>query len=70
MLGLPGATPVKDLAMFKQLFSDARLQPDQIKFYPTIVTRGSLLIKAARFFMDFAGCDYLCVIWNAQRITF
>ncbi|MDP3042902.1 MAG: tRNA uridine(34) 5-carboxymethylaminomethyl modification radical SAM/GNAT enzyme Elp3 [bacterium] len=45
MPGLPGATPAKDLKMFKQLFSDERFQPDQIKFYPTVVTRGSLLYK-------------------------
>lgn len=45
MPGLPGATAKKDLAMFKQLFSDERFQPDQIKFYPTVVTRGSLLYQ-------------------------
>jgi elongator complex protein 3 len=45
MPGLPGSTPAKDLKMFKQLFSDERFQPDQIKFYPTVVTRGSLLYK-------------------------
>ncbi len=43
MPGLPGATPAKDFKMFKTLFSDERFQPDQIKFYPTVVTRGSLL---------------------------
>ncbi|OIO07460.1 tRNA uridine(34) 5-carboxymethylaminomethyl modification radical SAM/GNAT enzyme Elp3 [Candidatus Falkowbacteria bacterium CG_4_9_14_3_um_filter_36_9] len=45
MPGLPGSIPAKDLKMFKQLFTDERFQPDQIKFYPTIVTRGSLLYK-------------------------
>jgi elongator complex protein 3 len=45
MPALPGATPAKDLALFKKLFSDERFQPDQIKFYPTVVTRGSLLYK-------------------------
>ncbi|MFA6171362.1 MAG: tRNA uridine(34) 5-carboxymethylaminomethyl modification radical SAM/GNAT enzyme Elp3 [Patescibacteria group bacterium] len=45
MPGLPGSTAKKDLAMFKRLFCDARFQPDQIKFYPTVVTRGSLLYK-------------------------
>jgi elongator complex protein 3 len=45
MPALPGATPQKDLKMFRQLFSDERFQPDQIKFYPTIVTKGSLLYK-------------------------
>ena len=45
MPGLPGATAKKDLELFKKLFSDERFQPDQIKFYPTVVTRGSLLYK-------------------------
>ena len=45
MPGLPGSTPEKDFEMFKQLFSDSRFQPDQIKFYPTVVTKGSLLYK-------------------------
>lgn len=45
MPALPGATPKKDLALFKQLFSDERFQPDQIKFYPTVVTAGSLLYE-------------------------
>ena len=45
MPALPGATPKKDLNLFKQLFSDERFQPDQIKFYPTVVTTGSLLYE-------------------------
>jgi len=43
MPALPGSTPAKDLEMFKMLFTDERFQPDQIKFYPTVVTAGSLL---------------------------
>ena len=45
MPGLPGSTAAKDFKMFKQLFIDARFQPDQLKFYPTVVTRGSLLYR-------------------------
>ena len=45
MPNLPGATVKKDLAMFKSLFNDERFQPDQIKLYPTVVTRNSLLYK-------------------------
>ncbi|MFA5109276.1 MAG: tRNA uridine(34) 5-carboxymethylaminomethyl modification radical SAM/GNAT enzyme Elp3 [Patescibacteria group bacterium] len=45
MPALPGATPAKDLALFKKLFTDERFQPDQIKFYPTVVTKGSLLSR-------------------------
>lgn len=45
MPGLPGSSAAKDFKMFKQLFSDERFQPDQIKFYPTVVTKGSLLYR-------------------------
>jgi elongator complex protein 3 len=41
MPGLPGSTPRKDLKMFKEIFSDNRFQPDQIKFYPAVVVKGS-----------------------------
>jgi len=45
MPGLYGSSAKKDLKMFKKLFTDQRFQPDQLKFYPTVVTRGSLLYK-------------------------
>jgi elongator complex protein 3 len=45
MPALPGSTPAKDFTMFKRLFTDKDFQPDQIKFYPTVVTKGSLLYK-------------------------
>lgn len=45
MPGLPGSTPARDIKMYKQLFTDGRFQPDQIKFYPTVVTKGSLLYR-------------------------
>ncbi len=45
MPGLPGSNQKKDIKMFSRLFTDQRFQPDQIKFYPTVVTRGSLLYK-------------------------
>ena len=45
MPGLPGATPARDFFLFQKLFRDQRFQPDQIKFYPTVVTRGSLLYR-------------------------
>ncbi len=45
MPALPGSSPKKDLAWFKKLFTGPDYQPDQIKFYPTIVTRGSLLYR-------------------------
>jgi elongator complex protein 3 len=45
MPGLPGSTAKKDLVFFKKLFTDERFQPDQLKFYPTVVTKGSLLYR-------------------------
>ncbi len=45
MPGLPGSNAKLDFEMFKQIFSDENFQPDQIKFYPTVVTEGSLLYR-------------------------
>lgn len=45
MPGLPGSTPQKDFKIFKELFANENYQPDQIKFYPTVVTKGSLLYR-------------------------
>ncbi|MFW5888280.1 MAG: elongator complex protein 3 [Patescibacteria group bacterium] len=45
MPGLPGSDFNRDLKKFKQLFEDERFRPDQIKFYPTVVTKGSLLYQ-------------------------
>ncbi len=45
MPGLSGSDFDKDYRKFKQLFEDKRFQPDQIKFYPTVVTKGSLLYR-------------------------
>lgn len=45
MPALPGSNPKKDVVMFKQLYSDERFKPDQIKFYPTTVVKDSLLYK-------------------------
>lgn len=43
MPNLPGSTPAKDLRSIKLLFSDAKFQPDFIKIYPTVVTKGTKL---------------------------
>lgn len=45
MPNLPGSNTKLDFKMFKELFSDSRWQPDQIKFYPTVVVKGSLLYQ-------------------------
>ena len=43
MPGLPGATIKHDLADFESLYSDARLVPDMLKIYPTLVLHGTPL---------------------------
>ena len=45
MPGLPGATPAKDLAVFKKVFSDRRFQPDMLKIYPCLVIKSALLYQ-------------------------
>ncbi len=42
---LPGSTPEKDYQMFQEIFSSPDYQPDQIKIYPCVVVKGSLLYK-------------------------
>ena len=41
MPGLPGSNPIKDLRMFKLLFSNPSFKPDQLKIYPCQVIKGS-----------------------------
>ena len=48
MPGLPGATAIKDLRYFKEIFSNPDFQPDLLKIYPTVVTKGTGLEKAWR----------------------
>ncbi len=43
MPNLPGSDLKKDLEMFKIIFTDARFQPDYVKIYPCVVTKGSEL---------------------------
>ncbi|MCF7820204.1 MAG: tRNA uridine(34) 5-carboxymethylaminomethyl modification radical SAM/GNAT enzyme Elp3 [Candidatus Pacebacteria bacterium] len=45
MPALPGSSPAKDFKMFEKMFSKPDFQPDQIKFYPTVVVKGSLLYR-------------------------
>ncbi len=45
MPGLPGSNVKNDVKKFKKLFNDKKYHPDQIKFYPTVVTKGSLLYE-------------------------
>ncbi|MGC9049106.1 MAG: elongator complex protein 3, partial [Patescibacteria group bacterium] len=48
MPGLPGSSPKRDLAMFRELFANPDYQPDMLKIYPCVVTKGSELYKLWR----------------------
>jgi len=45
MLGLPGEGYEEDIEKFKKTFSDADLQPDEIKIYPCEVIQGTELYR-------------------------
>ncbi len=45
MPNLPGSTPAKDLKMFKKLFTGQNFQPDMLKIYPCVVTKGAQIYK-------------------------
>jgi elongator complex protein 3 len=41
MPGMPGSNPARDLAAFKQVFTDSAFKPDMIKIYPCLVIAGT-----------------------------
>ena len=41
MIGLPGSTPERDVAMFTTLFEDPSYKPDALKIYPCLVFKGT-----------------------------
>ncbi len=45
MQNLPGATPAKDKKTLERIFADPNFRPDQIKIYPTIVSKYAPLYK-------------------------
>ncbi len=45
MPGLLGSNPKQDLKKFRELFSNPDFQPDMLKIYPCVVTKGSKLYK-------------------------
>jgi len=45
MPGLLGSNPKKDLKRFGELFSNSDFQPDMLKIYPCVVTKGSKLSR-------------------------
>ncbi len=53
MPGLPGSSPENDLSCFKRLFSNSDFRPDMLKFYPTLV------IKGTKLYDMWKACEYV-----------
>ena len=70
MVGLPGSSAENDLEKFKLLFDDERFRPDQIKFYPTVVTEGSLLCEWYKkgLYLPLQGVDLQKLIVNVKKV--
>jgi elongator complex protein 3 len=49
MPGMPGSTPIKDLQVFKRVFTDPDFKPDMIKIYPCLVIAGT---KAHKWYTE------------------
>lgn len=52
MPGMPGSNPKRDLAAFKQVFTNPDFKPDMIKIYPCLVLEGTKtcdLFRAGKF---------------------
>ncbi len=45
MPGMPGSNPMRDLAAFKNVFTDPAFKPDMIKIYPCLVIKGTKTYK-------------------------
>ena len=45
MPALPGSNPKKDIAMFKEVFSNPDFKPDMLKIYPTLVMQNTELYR-------------------------
>jgi len=71
MPALPGSTPDHDIEMYQQLFTDERFQPDQIKFYPTVVVKGSQLYQEwlAGRYQPYPDEELVRVIKECKKIT-
>ncbi|HNW55727.1 MAG TPA: tRNA uridine(34) 5-carboxymethylaminomethyl modification radical SAM/GNAT enzyme Elp3 [bacterium] len=71
MPALPGSTPDHDIEMYRQLFSDPRFQPDQIKFYPTVVVKGSQLYEWWKNgqYQPYSDEELIRVIKSCKEIT-
>ncbi|MFA5644178.1 MAG: tRNA uridine(34) 5-carboxymethylaminomethyl modification radical SAM/GNAT enzyme Elp3 [Patescibacteria group bacterium] len=71
MPALPGSNPQKDKQMFKEIYENDNFKPDQIKFYPTVVVKNSLLYKWWRQgkYQPYSGRELEEIIIDCKKNT-
>jgi|GEM_PF-5184 len=71
MPNLPGSDLEKDLEMFRVIFTDERFQPDYVKIYPCVVTKGSELYKwwKAGKYQPYSDKELENLICEIKKIT-
>ena len=71
MPNLPGSTVAKDLAMFKKIYTYPDFQPDILKIYPCVVTKGTQLYRWWRQgdFRPYTDAQLKKLIINIKKIT-
>jgi len=72
MPNLPGSTPEKDIAMFKELFRDETgFQPDMLKMYPCMVLEGSELYQTWKEgnFRPYTNEELMHVLREAKKLV-
>lgn len=71
MPDLPGATPAKDIAMMKHVYTKEDLQPDQVKIYPCIVNEYAQLYhwyKSGKY-KPYGEKELIRVLLEIKKIT-
>jgi elongator complex protein 3 len=71
MPNMYGATPAKDLMMFKKIFSDGNYMPDMIKIYPCVVNEHADLYKLykQKKFKPYSDKQLLNLLIKIKKIT-
>ncbi|MDD5109765.1 MAG: tRNA uridine(34) 5-carboxymethylaminomethyl modification radical SAM/GNAT enzyme Elp3 [Patescibacteria group bacterium] len=71
MPNLPGSTVAKDLVMFKKIYTSSDFQPDILKIYPCVVTKGTLLHRwwRQKKFRPYTDAELKRIIIAIKKIT-
>lgn len=70
MLNLPGSSPERDVAMFKELFSNPDFQPDSLKVYPCALVKEAPLYQwyLDKKYRPYGEAELIDIIVNIKKI--